>query len=49
MVGIAFNTSMLDEEARTSLLAQTEDKFGLPCFDPLKTSLDAVTRRIREL
>jgi len=49
MVGIAFNTSMLDEEARTMLLARTERKFGLPCFDPLKTSLDAVTQRIRQL
>ncbi len=46
MVGISFNTSALDPVARASLLADTEQRLGLPCFDPLKTPLDAVVQRI---
>jgi uncharacterized NAD-dependent epimerase/dehydratase family protein len=46
MVGISFNTSALDATARASLLADTEQRLGLPCFDPLKTPLDAVVQRI---
>lgn len=49
MVGVSFNTSALDAPARAALLEQTEQRLGLPCFDPLKTSLDAVTQRIREI
>ncbi len=46
MVGISFNTSALDATARASLLADTEQRLGLPCFDPLKTPLDAVVQGI---
>ena len=46
MVGISFNTSALDAAARARLLAETEQRLGLPCFDPLKTSLDAVVQGI---
>ncbi len=46
MVGISFNTSALDATARASLLADTEQRLGLPCFDPLKTPLDAVVKGI---
>ncbi len=49
MVGISFNTSALDETARASLLRDTERRLGLPCFDPLQTSLDAVLDRIQAL
>ncbi len=49
MVGISFNTSALDPPARDRLLEQTEQRLGLPCFDPLKTSMDAITQRILEL
>ena len=46
MVGISFNTSALDDAARARLFADTEKELGLPCFDPLKTSLNAVVDRI---
>jgi D-glutamate N-acetyltransferase len=49
MVGISFNTSSLDAAARARLLAETEQALGLPCFDPLKTSLDGVLQRILAL
>lgn len=46
MVGISFNTSTLDDDARTRLLIETEQSLGLPCFDPLKTSLAPVMQRM---
>ncbi|WP_428310730.1 DUF1611 domain-containing protein [Hydrocarboniphaga sp.] len=46
MVGISFNSSALDDEQRARLFAETEAELGLPCFDPLKTSLDAVIARM---
>lgn len=46
MVGISFNTSALDDAARAKLFAETEKELGLPCFDPLKTSLASVVDRI---
>src|SRR3546814_10489358 len=46
MVGISFNTSTLSDAEREKLFAGTERELGLPCFDPLKTSLDAVVARI---
>lgn len=46
MVGISFNSSALDDAARARLFAETERELGLPCFDPLKTSLNAVVDRI---
>ncbi|HVT37140.1 MAG TPA: DUF1611 domain-containing protein [Nevskiaceae bacterium] len=46
MVGIAFNTSALDADARARLLSETEQKLGLPCFDPLKSPLKPVTHRM---
>lgn len=46
MVGISFNTSALDDAQREHLFAMTEGELGLPCFDPLKTSLDAVIDRM---
>ncbi|AXQ30029.1 DUF1611 domain-containing protein [Solimonas sp. K1W22B-7] len=49
VVGIAFNTSMLDDTERAQLLADTERELGLPCFDPLKSPLDAVIRNILSL
>lgn len=46
MVGISFNTSALDAAACARLLTDTEQWLGLPCFDPLKTSLNSVVQRI---
>ena len=34
-VGISVNSSELDDEARKKYLAETGDKYGLPCADPL--------------
>jgi uncharacterized NAD-dependent epimerase/dehydratase family protein len=45
MVGISLNTSTLDDAAREQVLRDTEQQLGLPCFDPLKTSLKAVVAR----
>lgn len=46
VVGISFNTSALNDEERNKLFAETERELGLPCFDPLKTSLDAVIKKM---
>jgi uncharacterized NAD-dependent epimerase/dehydratase family protein len=34
-VGISVNSSELDDTARKKYLAETEEKYGLPCADPL--------------
>ncbi len=39
--GVSLNTSMLDESARARVLAETTEHVGVPCFDPLQTSLKA--------
>lgn len=46
VVGISYNTSALGDVERDKLFADTEAELGLPCFDPLKTSLAAVIDRI---
>ncbi|HEY1076548.1 MAG TPA: DUF1611 domain-containing protein [Fontimonas sp.] len=46
VVGISFNTSALNDDERAKLFADTERELGLPCFDPLKTSLEAVIDRM---
>lgn len=46
VVGISFNTSALSDVERAQLFNDTERELGLPCFDPLKTSLSAVIDRI---
>jgi uncharacterized NAD-dependent epimerase/dehydratase family protein len=42
VVAISLNTSSLDAQARERTLAQTQARFGLPCFDPMLSPLDAV-------
>ena len=37
--GISVNTSMYDDEQRQSYLARTEDKYGVPCVDPIATGI----------
>jgi uncharacterized NAD-dependent epimerase/dehydratase family protein len=39
--GVSLNTSMLGETARARVLAETADRMGVPCFDPLQTPLKA--------
>ena len=45
-VGIAINTSALDESRADSLLKQTADAFGLPCVDPVRTGVAAIVDRL---
>lgn len=40
--GVSLNTSMMDATARTRVLAETAERVGVPCFDPLQTPLQAV-------
>jgi uncharacterized NAD-dependent epimerase/dehydratase family protein len=37
--GVSLNTSMLDAATRARAIAETENKLGVPCFDPLQTPL----------
>ena len=46
LAGISLNTSALNETARARVLAETEQRLGVPCFDPLKTSLSPVIERM---
>jgi uncharacterized NAD-dependent epimerase/dehydratase family protein len=39
--GVSLNTSMLDASKRARVIAETESKLGVPCFDPLQTPLKA--------
>jgi uncharacterized NAD-dependent epimerase/dehydratase family protein len=38
-VGVAINTSALDQHDASSLLADTQAKLGLPCCDPVRTGV----------
>ena len=38
-VGAAINTSALDDAAAESYLAETEERLGLPCVDPVRTGV----------
>ena len=38
-VGAAINTSALDDAAAESCLAETEQRLGLPCVDPVRTGV----------
>ncbi len=37
--GICVNTSMYDDEQRKAYLAHTEDRYGVPCADPVATGM----------
>jgi uncharacterized NAD-dependent epimerase/dehydratase family protein len=39
--GVSLNTSMLDAAKRERVIAETADRLGVPCFDPLQTPLKA--------
>jgi uncharacterized NAD-dependent epimerase/dehydratase family protein len=41
-VGICLNTSAMDEAAARTLCARTEDRYGLPCTDPIAFGVDNV-------
>jgi uncharacterized NAD-dependent epimerase/dehydratase family protein len=42
LAGVSLNTSKLDAAERERIIAHTARALGVPCFDPLKTTLDAV-------
>jgi uncharacterized NAD-dependent epimerase/dehydratase family protein len=46
LAGVSLNTSALDAAARTRAIRETELQMGVPCFDPLKSSLDPVLDRV---
>ena len=46
VVGISLNTSRLDDAAAAAVIAKIEADHGLPCFDPLRTSLIPLVQRL---
>lgn len=45
-VGICLNTSKLDPDEARALCARTEDRFGLPCTDPVAFGVEAIIDRL---
>jgi uncharacterized NAD-dependent epimerase/dehydratase family protein len=41
-VGLSLNTSKLDDSEAAVLIAELEERHGLPCFDPMRTSAAAL-------
>ena len=46
--GISVNTSALDDAARTSLLGDLEERYALPCVDPIATGMGRIADRLLE-
>ncbi len=46
MVGISLNSSKMSETAANVAMAELAATHGLPCFDPLRSSLDPLLERI---
>lgn len=46
LAGVSLNTSGLDAESRARLISDIERRMHMPCFDPLKTSLEGVVNRV---
>ncbi len=46
LVGVSLITQGMDEAKRSRVLADAEQRLGVPAFDPLKTSLQAVVERL---
>lgn len=47
-VGVALNTSKLDDEAARRICAETADALGLPCQDPFRMGVDLIVDRMDE-
>ena len=45
-VGLSVNTGALEGSAARDYLRQTEDRLGLPCVDPVRTSVGAIIDRL---
>ncbi|MCK5623086.1 MAG: DUF1611 domain-containing protein [Alphaproteobacteria bacterium] len=49
MAGICLNTRLLGEAEALALIAETGERFGLPCADPVRTGVDPLVDRIGTL
>ena len=47
-VGLSIDTSRLDDEAATTFLKETENQFGLPAVDPVRTGVAAIASALEE-
>ena len=45
-VGISVNSSELDDAARKKYLTETEEKYGLPCADPLIEGMGRIVENL---
>lgn len=45
-VGIALNTSSLDDDAAKALIAATQARLGLPCCDPVRTGVANIVEHL---
>ncbi len=45
-VGISVNTQSLPEKKALQLLKETQDKYGVPCVDPLRTGVGPIVDRL---
>ncbi len=45
-VGVSINTSRLAPDAAKPLIAETEERLGLPCVDPVKTGVAPIVDRL---
>ena len=48
-VGISVNTSTMTDDERNAYLADLESKYGLPCADPVATSMAAIADALLEI
>lgn len=49
VVGFAFNTSALTDDAATRLLLETEERFGMPAVDPVRTGVAPLVDILEEI
>jgi uncharacterized NAD-dependent epimerase/dehydratase family protein len=47
--GISVNTSMMSDDERTAYLADLENKYGLPCVDPVATGTATIADALLEM
>lgn len=47
-VGISFNTAKMEKAAALELMNRTEKQLGLPCVDPMVTSVAPIVERLAE-
>ncbi len=47
--GFALNTSRMEADRRAACMAELEQRFGLPCFDPIATGADVLVDHLLRL